>query len=137
MSAPLKQRLPRGNLGNGVTIPQERWQHLMAQPKDFLFVREAAEAIWGVHNLYNRSITGTPCRRFLHKEGGPSSVEKCALTPRKLDAPRKGDAVTPEASLLHIMYTREEADIDAANNVGDPDPFCPFDWPPSLEAYRM
>ncbi|XP_037517600.1 BEN domain-containing protein 5 [Rhipicephalus sanguineus] len=74
------------NLGNGVSIPQERWQHLMAQPKDSLFVREAAKAIWGVHNLYNSSITGTPCRRFLHKEGGLPSIEKQALTPRKLDA---------------------------------------------------
>ncbi|KAL3225376.1 hypothetical protein MRX96_025807 [Rhipicephalus microplus] len=77
------------NLGHGITIPEERWKHLMAQPKDSLFVREAAKAIWGVHNLYNRSITGTPCRRFLHKEGGPPSVEKRALTPRKLDVLRR------------------------------------------------
>ncbi|KAH8037683.1 hypothetical protein HPB51_015728 [Rhipicephalus microplus] len=77
------------NLGHGISIPEERWEHLMAQPKDSLFVREAAKAIWGVHNLYNRSITGTPCRRFLHKEGGPPSVEKRALTPRKLDALRR------------------------------------------------
>ncbi|KAL3207720.1 hypothetical protein MRX96_039559 [Rhipicephalus microplus] len=56
--------------------------------EEFPFLREAAKAIWGVHNLYNRSITGTPCRRFLHKEGGPPSVEKRALTPRKLDALR-------------------------------------------------
>ncbi|XP_075736292.1 uncharacterized protein LOC119177934 [Rhipicephalus microplus] len=76
------------NLGHGITIPEERWKHLMAQPKDSLFVREAAKAIWGVHNLYNRSIAGTPCHRFLHKEGGPPSVEKRALTPRKLDVLR-------------------------------------------------
>ncbi|KAH7985574.1 hypothetical protein HPB52_025553 [Rhipicephalus sanguineus] len=77
------------NLGNGVTVSQEKWRYLMAQPKDSLFVREAAKAIWGIQNLYNRSITGTPCRRFLHKEAaGPSSVEKQALTPRKLDALR-------------------------------------------------
>ncbi|KAH8025728.1 hypothetical protein HPB51_010969 [Rhipicephalus microplus] len=77
------------NLGHDISIPQERWEHLMAQPKDFLFVREAGNAIWGVHNLYNTSITGTPCHRFLHKEGIPPSVEKRALTPRKLDALRR------------------------------------------------
>ncbi|KAL1449363.1 hypothetical protein MTO96_006359 [Rhipicephalus appendiculatus] len=76
------------NLGNGITISQAKLQHLMAQPKDSVFVREAAKAIWGVQNLYNRSITGTPCRRFLYKEDGPSGVEKQALTPRKLDALR-------------------------------------------------
>ncbi|KAL1443532.1 hypothetical protein MTO96_045975, partial [Rhipicephalus appendiculatus] len=76
------------NLGSGITISQAKWQHLMAQPKDSLFVREAAKAICGVQNLYNRSITGTPCRRFRYKEDGPSGVEKQALTPRKLDALR-------------------------------------------------
>ncbi|KAL3230264.1 hypothetical protein MRX96_023484 [Rhipicephalus microplus] len=25
------------NLGHGISIPQERWEHLMAQPKDSLF----------------------------------------------------------------------------------------------------
>nr|XP_037291307.1 uncharacterized protein LOC119187206 [Rhipicephalus microplus] len=77
------------DLGNGVKISQEKWLFLMAQPKDTLFVRDTAKAIWGIQNLYNRSITGTPCRRFLHKEdGGPPSVQKQALTPRKLDALR-------------------------------------------------
>ncbi|KAL3190444.1 hypothetical protein MRX96_019963 [Rhipicephalus microplus] len=46
------------NLGHGITTPEERWEHLMAQPKDSLF------------------------------EGGSPSVEKRALTPRKLDALR-------------------------------------------------
>ncbi|KAH7958207.1 hypothetical protein HPB51_027809 [Rhipicephalus microplus] len=77
------------DLGNGVKISKEKWLFLMAQPKDTLLVRDTAKAIWGIQNLYNRSITGTPCRRFLHKEdGGPPSVEKQALTPRKLDALR-------------------------------------------------
>nr|XP_037290981.1 uncharacterized protein LOC119186539 [Rhipicephalus microplus] len=77
------------DLRNGIKISQEKWLFLMAQPKNTLFVRDTAKAVWGIQNLYNRSITGTPCRRFLHKEdGGPPSVEKQALTPRKLDALR-------------------------------------------------
>ncbi|XP_075744658.1 uncharacterized protein LOC119186539 isoform X1 [Rhipicephalus microplus] len=77
------------DLGNGVKISQEKWPFLMAQPKNTLFLRDRAKAIWGIQNLYKRSITGTPCRRFLHKEdGGSPSVEKQALTPRKLDALR-------------------------------------------------
>ncbi|XP_075736128.1 uncharacterized protein LOC119185506 [Rhipicephalus microplus] len=77
------------DLRNGIKISQEKWLFLMAQPKNTLFVRDTAKAVWGIQNLYNRSITGTPCRRFLHKEDGqPPSVEKQALTPRKLDALR-------------------------------------------------
>ncbi|XP_075730836.1 uncharacterized protein LOC142774328 [Rhipicephalus microplus] len=67
------------DLRNGVKISQEKYLFFMAQSKDALFVRDTAKAIWGIQNLYNRSITGTPCRRFLHKEdGGPPSVEKQA-----------------------------------------------------------
>ncbi|KAH6923090.1 hypothetical protein HPB50_021420 [Hyalomma asiaticum] len=85
-----EQQKVQVNLGGDVYIPALKWQHLMGQPKDSLFVREAAKVIWGVKNLYNRSITGAPCRRYLYKEGGPfgGATEKRALTPTKMDALR-------------------------------------------------
>ncbi|KAL1436746.1 hypothetical protein MTO96_049389 [Rhipicephalus appendiculatus] len=63
-------------LADGVMIDKAKWEHLLEQPKDSLFVKDTAKAIWGIQCLYNRSITGTPCRRFLHKEGGPVCSRK-------------------------------------------------------------
>ncbi|KAL3186053.1 hypothetical protein MRX96_028182 [Rhipicephalus microplus] len=54
------------DLRNGIKISQEKWLFLMAQPKNTLFVRDTAKA----------------------EDGQPPSVEKQALTPRKLDALR-------------------------------------------------
>ncbi|XP_077523168.1 uncharacterized protein LOC144134040 [Amblyomma americanum] len=96
-----RQRAPRGgdtqnggreneevHLACGVTLPRGKWAYLQTQPKDSLFVREMAKALWGMKELYNRSITGRPCHRFLHKEGVPELPERRALTPEKLKALR-------------------------------------------------
>ncbi|XP_077547558.1 uncharacterized protein LOC144159731 [Haemaphysalis longicornis] len=73
-------------LGQGIVIPREKWERLLEEPKDSIFVRETAKVVWGTKNLYNRSVTGAPCRRYLHKEkeGGVAAPKKRALTPRKL-----------------------------------------------------
>ncbi|XP_077557621.1 uncharacterized protein LOC144172903 [Haemaphysalis longicornis] len=73
-------------LGQGIVIPRDKWERLLEEPKDSIFVRETAKVVWGTKNLYNRSVTGAPCRRYLHKEkeGGVAAPKKRALTPRKL-----------------------------------------------------
>ncbi|KAH7957859.1 hypothetical protein HPB52_023636 [Rhipicephalus sanguineus] len=76
-------------LADGVMIAKAKWEHLLEQPKDSLFVKDTAKAIWGIQCLYNRSVTGAPCRRFLYKEGAPSAPEKKALSPVKMEALRK------------------------------------------------
>ncbi|XP_049271228.1 BEN domain-containing protein 5-like [Rhipicephalus sanguineus] len=75
-------------LADGVMIAKAKWEHLLEQPKDSLFVKDTAKAIWGIQCLYNRSVTGAPCRRFLYKEGAPSAPEKKALSPVKMEALR-------------------------------------------------
>ncbi|XP_077523074.1 uncharacterized protein LOC144133881 [Amblyomma americanum] len=84
----LKNKIGAVHLACGVTLPRGKWAYLQTQPKDSLFVREMAKALWGMKELYNRSITGRPCHRFLHKEGVPELPERRALTPEKLKALR-------------------------------------------------
>ncbi|KAL3212467.1 hypothetical protein MRX96_035886 [Rhipicephalus microplus] len=76
------------NLGPGIFVGQEKWKQLLQEPKDSLFVRETAKTMWGIKELYNHSITGAPCLRFINKEGDPALPERKVLCPVKLLALR-------------------------------------------------
>ncbi|KAL3196919.1 hypothetical protein MRX96_015002 [Rhipicephalus microplus] len=76
------------NLGTEIFVCQEKWKHLLHEPKDSRFVRKTAKALCGIKELYNRSITGVPCWRFLKRKGGPALPEKRALSLVKLLALR-------------------------------------------------
>ncbi|XP_077530305.1 uncharacterized protein LOC144142581 [Haemaphysalis longicornis] len=75
------------HLGDGVSVSMAQWERLLSQKRDSLFVKELTKELWGIANLRGRSLTGTPCRRFLHKE--PRMLpERRALSPKKIDAVR-------------------------------------------------
>ncbi|KAL1419994.1 hypothetical protein MTO96_024740 [Rhipicephalus appendiculatus] len=63
-------------LADGVMIDKAKWEHLLEQPKDYLFVKDTAKAIWGIQCLYNRSITGIPMSPFPSQRGGPRLLQK-------------------------------------------------------------
>ncbi|XP_077551756.1 uncharacterized protein LOC144165874 [Haemaphysalis longicornis] len=50
-------------LGHGVSIPEAAFGHLMARPKDSVFVREACVRIFSTAGLVGRSVTGAASNR--------------------------------------------------------------------------
>ncbi|XP_077530303.1 uncharacterized protein LOC144142580 isoform X3 [Haemaphysalis longicornis] len=71
------------HLGNGVFVSAAKWKWLLLKEKDSLFVKELIKEVWGEAALHGRSVTGTPCNRFVNVKAMP---KKRALTPRKLQA---------------------------------------------------
>ncbi|XP_077512392.1 uncharacterized protein LOC144123439 [Amblyomma americanum] len=115
---PAEQGLPvQVHLACGVTLPRVKRAYLQTQPKDSLFVREMAKALWGMNELYNRSITGRPCHRFLHKEGVSELPERRALTPEKLKALRTAFEMHMEKH--PSSKTREERLRSINRSLGD------------------
>lgn len=72
------------HLSNNVNITKDVYDMLMAMPKDSLFVKRAATAIWSSEVLARRSFSGMLSNRFL-SEGGDKAPQK-PLTPQKVDA---------------------------------------------------
>ncbi|KAH7978530.1 hypothetical protein HPB49_005806 [Dermacentor silvarum] len=72
------------HLSNNVNITKDVYDMLMAMPKDSLFVKRAATAIWSSKELARRSFSGMLSSRFL-SEGADKAPQK-PLTPQKVDA---------------------------------------------------
>lgn len=73
------------HIGNQNFVPSEKWQHLLRIPRDSLFCKEGARSLWTPLELRVRSLTGLPCRRFIHAKEGPPPA-KLAMTPQKVEA---------------------------------------------------
>ncbi|KAH9371988.1 hypothetical protein HPB48_022018 [Haemaphysalis longicornis] len=58
-----KKRKNEVCLGHGVSIPEAAFDHLMARPKDSVFVREACARIFSTAGLVGRSVTGAASNR--------------------------------------------------------------------------
>ncbi|XP_077561653.1 uncharacterized protein LOC144177968 [Haemaphysalis longicornis] len=63
------------HIGNQNFVPSEKWQHLLRIPRDSLFCKEGARSLCTPLELRVRSLTGLPCRRFIHAKEGPPPCE--------------------------------------------------------------
>lgn len=85
---PFERANDQVHLGDGIFVSTARWEWLLKRERDSLFVREVTKAVWGLTALRGRSVTGTPCRRFLNSREAGTTPEKRALSPKKLDVVR-------------------------------------------------
>ncbi|XP_064462055.1 BEN domain-containing protein 5-like [Ornithodoros turicata] len=73
------------DLGNGVSIPKEKWAYLCKHQEESRFVKELAVVIWGTSTLLRKTFTG--CLSNRAKAEGKTEVFP-ALTPEKVEAVR-------------------------------------------------
>lgn len=86
-------------LGHGVSIPEAAYDHLMARPKDSVFVREACVRIFSTAGLVGRSVTGAASNRT-KKDPKPSlDPEKYAALSGKRSS--IGNICTMLQALVH------------------------------------
>lgn len=72
----------RVHLGHGIFLTEDKWLWIMKAKTDSLFCKEGMRALWSPEELFNRSVTGAPCKRLI-KEG---ATGRRALSPVKLHA---------------------------------------------------
>ena len=65
------------HLGGDVNIRRETWARIQNTPRDSLFVKELAVAMWGTKILGERSLTGKECPT--------TKTTRQPLTPEKLN----------------------------------------------------
>ncbi|KAH6923533.1 hypothetical protein HPB50_002155 [Hyalomma asiaticum] len=115
----------------GVVIEKEQWQELVEVPRDSLFVRQMAKALWGIENLRNRSVTGTPCRRYINQVGDTPPPVKRALSPVKLRAlksvikPEPGAALDVESSVSQFSLNLDALPRNVQLALKEPQPLPP------------
>ncbi|XP_046407804.1 uncharacterized protein LOC124172394 [Ischnura elegans] len=68
-------------LGKVISLPKEKWDLVMRNTKDSIFIKDLAVAVWGSEALKGRSVVGIPCRRLMSK----GAVSKPPLTSAKLN----------------------------------------------------
>lgn len=75
--------------GGGFLVPKKKFEWAMRCRSDSLFCKDMVRMLWREPDLYHRSVTGQPCRRYQNrpKEGPDDESDlKRALTPEKFQA---------------------------------------------------
>ena len=69
------------HIGSNVWINKAKWEMVVANTKDTIFVKELAVVVWGTATLKNKSLTGKECPTTKGEAKPP-------LTPTKVTAVR-------------------------------------------------